>query len=169
MTQTDPVTRLLGYVIGPPIEFIGRRVERRVQRAMLDLPEPPWWAVPVTVAVAVAGTVAAQLGEGRGEPDPDPRRERERAEPEPEATAERGTTSASDDTEPVKDALETLEVAPPPVPEQDEVRAAYRRRALEAHPDQGGDAQEFIEVREAWEVVSERKQLSGGQNDDGGN
>jgi len=144
----DPVTRVLGYVLTPPIRFVGRRVERRVRRAVPVPPEPPWWAVPVLLVVAVA---AALVGS---------RSERERAEPEPEATAERGTTSASDDGRAVLEALERLEVAPPPVPEQEDVRAAYRRRALEAHPDQGGDAERFKEVRAAWETVAECEELS---------
>lgn len=39
--------------------------------------------------------------------------------------------------------------------DQDEVARAYRRRALETHPDQGGDAEEFLQVRHAWEVLGD--------------
>jgi DnaJ domain len=34
-----------------------------------------------------------------------------------------------------------------------EVKAAYRRRVTEAHPDQGGSAAEFIRVRAAYEIL----------------
>ena len=34
-----------------------------------------------------------------------------------------------------------------------EVKAAYRRRVTEAHPDQGGSAAEFIKVRAAYEIL----------------
>lgn len=35
-----------------------------------------------------------------------------------------------------------------------EVKKAYRKRALETHPDQGGNKEEFAEVAEAYEVLS---------------
>jgi len=35
----------------------------------------------------------------------------------------------------------------------DEIRAAYRRRALETHPDKGGNAELFREVKAAYEVA----------------
>lgn len=159
----DPVARALGYVLTPLVELVGRRVERRVRRALPAPPEPPRWAVPVVVVVAVVGAVAARLvveGDRGGDPHP-AGSESERAEPEPEATAERGTTSGSDeDAVAVEEALERLEVAPPPMPEPEDVRAAYRRRVLETHPDQGGDAERFIAVREAWETVAEGEELS---------
>jgi curved DNA-binding protein CbpA len=56
--------------------------------------------------------------------------------------------------------LETLNVEYPPVPEESEVRARYRSLALESHPDQGGDADRFIEVQKAWEVVTEGEELT---------
>ncbi len=34
-----------------------------------------------------------------------------------------------------------------------EVKAAYRRRVTEAHPDRGGSAAEFIKVRAAYEIL----------------
>jgi curved DNA-binding protein CbpA len=62
--------------------------------------------------------------------------------------------------------LETLDVEFPPAPSQEEVKAAYRERAVETHPDQGGDAERFIEVQEAWERLPEREELSdGGQEE----
>lgn len=36
-----------------------------------------------------------------------------------------------------------------------EIRTAYRRRALATHPDKGGDAQEFIRVSAAFEVLGD--------------
>lgn len=35
-----------------------------------------------------------------------------------------------------------------------EIKKAYRKRALETHPDQGGNKEEFAEVAEAYEVLS---------------
>eukprot|EP00928_Gymnodinium_smaydae_P038238 TRINITY_DN26416_c0_g1_i1.p1 TRINITY_DN26416_c0_g1~~TRINITY_DN26416_c0_g1_i1.p1 ORF type:complete len:511 (+),score=136.78 TRINITY_DN26416_c0_g1_i1:60-1592(+) len=37
-----------------------------------------------------------------------------------------------------------------------QIRTAYRRRALATHPDKGGSASEFLEVVEAFEVLSDR-------------
>lgn len=41
------------------------------------------------------------------------------------------------------------------------IKKAYRKRALETHPDQGGNKEEFAEVAEAYEVLSnpEKKQI----------
>jgi hypothetical protein len=139
-------------VVGPPVRWVGRRVERRVRRAVPDLPEPPWWVFPVLLGAAF---VSAILVEDRNRCD--------RAEPS--ASVERGTTSANGDAVGVVEALGTLDVEVPPVPSQEDVRAAHRRRALETHPDQGGDAEEFKDVQEAWEAVAEREELSGSQND----
>jgi ribosome-binding protein aMBF1 (putative translation factor) len=38
---------------------------------------------------------------------------------------------------------------------QEDIEAAYRERAKEAHPDTGGSKQEFLEVQEAYETLSE--------------
>lgn len=38
---------------------------------------------------------------------------------------------------------------------QEDIEAAYRERAREAHPDTGGSKQEFLEVQEAYETLSE--------------
>jgi len=38
----------------------------------------------------------------------------------------------------------------------EEIRAAYRRRVKEAHPDQGGDEDEFKRVREAYATAKQR-------------
>ena len=138
VTRNDPVTRLVGYVVGPPVEWIGRRVERRVRRAV---PVLPVWVVPVVVAISFVGAVVVQL---RANPFPG------RSEPEEPASEE----------DAVAEALETLNVEYPPVPEESEVRARYRSLALESHPDQGGDADRFIEVQKAWEVVTEGEELT---------
>ena len=37
------------------------------------------------------------------------------------------------------------------------VKAAFRRRAMETHPDQGGDAEEFKRVYAAWEFARSEK------------
>lgn len=38
----------------------------------------------------------------------------------------------------------------------DEVKAAYKKRALETHPDQGGDAEDFAQVLRAWKEAQKR-------------
>lgn len=42
-----------------------------------------------------------------------------------------------------------------------DIKKAYRKRALETHPDQGGNKEEFAEIAEAYEVLSnpEKKQI----------
>lgn len=168
MTETSLIDRVARAVLGPPVKWVGRRVERQARQAAPDLPEPPWWAVPVVVVGGVVGAVVVEVIGGREE-----RSARERATPEAAPTAERGTTTERDggksDAEEIVDALETLGVEFPPAPPQEAVRAAYRERAVETHPDQGGDAEAFIEVREAWERLPERQELSDGAADDGGN
>ena len=39
----------------------------------------------------------------------------------------------------------------------DEIKKAYRRRAKETHPDTGGNAQEFMAVKAAFEALCRRK------------
>merc|ERR1712125_3857 len=46
-----------------------------------------------------------------------------------------------------------LGLAPKATPEQ--IRAAYKRKALEAHPDKGGSAARFRQVLKAFETLSE--------------
>ncbi|HRG98876.1 MAG TPA: J domain-containing protein [Polyangiaceae bacterium] len=45
----------------------------------------------------------------------------------------------------------------PPSATEEEVKRAYRQRALETHPDRGGDAEAFRAVQRAYEVASARK------------
>lgn len=37
------------------------------------------------------------------------------------------------------------------------IRSAYRRRARESHPDHGGDAEEFHQVQEAWDILGDER------------
>lgn len=146
--------------------WVGRRLEERVKRVTPDLPEPPIWFAPVAVSVGMIGAIVAHVVKDRSGS--------ERATPEPEATVERGTTSERDeggqsDAEEIVEALETLGVEFPPAPPQEAIREAYREQALEAHPDQGGEAERFIEVREAWERLPERQELSDDSHDQRGN
>ncbi|MDP1826155.1 MAG: DnaJ domain-containing protein [Archangium sp.] len=39
----------------------------------------------------------------------------------------------------------------------DEVKLAFRKKALEHHPDQGGTTEAFLEVRRAWESIVKRR------------
>ena len=39
-------------------------------------------------------------------------------------------------------------------PSLDEIRAAYHRRAMETHPDRGGDQEEFLKVKHAYEYLT---------------
>jgi len=48
-------------------------------------------------------------------------------------------------------AYDVLGVAPDA--DEDALRRAYRRRLRETHPDTGGDAQAFVQVQRAWELV----------------
>lgn len=50
-----------------------------------------------------------------------------------------------------REALEVLGLEPPVTLE--EAREAYRRRALEHHPDRGGSHDDMLAVNEAWEAV----------------
>ncbi|WP_251344035.1 J domain-containing protein [Haloplanus halophilus] len=42
-----------------------------------------------------------------------------------------------------------------PTADADEVRAAYRRRVKDVHPDQGGDSESFRRLREAYDTAKE--------------
>jgi hypothetical protein len=45
----------------------------------------------------------------------------------------------------------------------EEVKAAFRRKALEHHPDQGGDAATFIAVKRAYDRIVRRRQSARGR------
>lgn len=45
----------------------------------------------------------------------------------------------------------------PPTASPDEVKRAYRKKALETHPDRGGDEAAFREVQRAYEVAFDRR------------
>jgi len=50
--------------------------------------------------------------------------------------------------------LQTLGLKPGQEYSPEEIKKAYRRRAKEAHPDAGGNAQDFMAVRAAWKALS---------------
>lgn len=64
-------------------------------------------------------------------------------------------TSAGDAAREPASVWATLGV--PPSATEEEVKRAYRQRALETHPDRGGDAEAFRAVQRAYEVASARK------------
>jgi len=37
--------------------------------------------------------------------------------------------------------------------DEDEIRKAFRKKALETHPDRGGNKEDFVKVREAYECL----------------
>jgi len=39
----------------------------------------------------------------------------------------------------------------------EDLKKAYKRRALETHPDSGGNQEDFLKVQEAWEVLSGKR------------
>lgn len=41
----------------------------------------------------------------------------------------------------------------------EEIRAAYKKRALETHPDKGGDPEEFLRVKQAYEAINSGKAI----------
>ena len=53
--------------------------------------------------------------------------------------------------------LQTLGLKPGQEYSPEEIRKAYRRRAKETHPDAGGNAQEFMAVKAAFEALCRRK------------
>lgn len=48
---------------------------------------------------------------------------------------------------------EDLDVTPESTPE--EIKKAYRKKARESHPDQGGDPEEFKKISKAYEILSD--------------
>ena len=40
---------------------------------------------------------------------------------------------------------------------QDEIKKAFRKKALKEHPDKGGDPEAFKEITVAWEVLGDAK------------
>lgn len=79
----------------------------------------------------------------RGEAPPPPPRERDaNAPPKPRPPTENAS------------AWEVLGLAPGS--SFDDVKRQFRKRALETHPDQGGDPDEFLAVRRAYERLAER-------------
>lgn len=90
----------------------------------------PWWA-------------RAWKSVLRGDPVPPPPRERPpRAKPSAEA--------------PTQPASAWAVLGLEPGASRDAVLRAFRRRALETHPDRGGDPDDFLAVRRAYERLLER-------------
>lgn len=52
-----------------------------------------------------------------------------------------------------------------PAADPNEVRRAFRRRAVETHPDRGGDPAEFRQVREAYERLTRRQSVAAAYTD----
>ena len=52
----------------------------------------------------------------------------------------------------MKNYYETLEVEPNASFGQ--IKAAYRKKALQCHPDRGGSHVEMVKINEAWEILS---------------
>lgn len=46
----------------------------------------------------------------------------------------------------------------PPTATEDEIRKAYRKMAMETHPDKGGDEEQFKKVLDAYEILTGKKQ-----------
>ena len=78
----------------------------------------------------------------RGEPAPPP----------PKTRAERTQLTPDADNKP--SAWSVLGLVPGASP--DELKQAYRKRVLETHPDQGGDAERFQEVQRAYDKLKLR-------------
>ncbi len=78
----------------------------------------------------------------RGEPAPPP----------PKARSERTELKPESDNRP--SAWSVLGLSPGSSP--DELKQAYRKRALETHPDQGGDAERFQQVQRAYDRLKSR-------------
>lgn len=51
-------------------------------------------------------------------------------------------------TDPVREAFDTLDISA--TADENRIESAYRERVKEVHPDQGGDREDFTEVREAY-------------------
>ncbi|ERG93761.1 J domain-containing protein [Haloquadratum walsbyi] len=61
--------------------------------------------------------------------------------------------SAAHQTAAKQEVYEILEIEPGV--SQEDIKAAYRERARETHPDTGGSKEEFLEVQEAYDTLSE--------------
>ncbi|KNH09103.1 DnaJ domain-containinging protein, partial [Perkinsela sp. CCAP 1560/4] len=73
----------------------------------------------------------------------------------PLCTTSRALYSRQGDT---KDFYTLLGVSKTATPE--EIKKAYRRKAIEKHPDQGGSSEEFTKINEAYSVLSDSSKRS---------
>mmetsp|Transcript_101741 Transcript_101741/g.258657 ORF Transcript_101741/g.258657 Transcript_101741/m.258657 type:complete len:229 (-) Transcript_101741:91-777(-) len=92
------------------------------------------------------------------------REKRARAHAARRALGESTSTNLADFLGPTQSELYKL-IAVPEQCSQQELQAAYKRRALEEHPDKGGDQASFIRVAQAYETL--RKNESGGADSEG--
>jgi hypothetical protein len=145
--------------VEPAVLRLGQLVERRVYRVGSQLPDPPRWIGAAAAVAAGVLSLSAWLIEGRDETAS------ERATAEPERCSD--PSEPSDDVQEVVEALDTLGVEYPPVPDESDAREAWRERAVETHPDAGGDAEAFKEAREAWVRIETGEELSAGRDDGG--
>lgn len=145
--------------VEPVVLRLGQLVERRVHRVGSQLPDPPRWTGAAAAVTAGVLSLSAWLIEGRNETAS------ERATAEPERCSD--PSEPSDDVQEVVEALDTLGVEYPPVPDESDAREAWRERAVETHPDAGGDAEAFKEAREAWVRIETGEELSAGRDDGG--
>lgn len=157
---TAPVVRgVKALVARHVLEPIHAALRRRVEA----LPEPPMWVAPLVTVLGVLFTVIVTILAGQRQDDQQSSRRAGRGDRVDEDERQRQRDDQRDDqggedegNDDLGEALEMLEVEYPPAPDRDEVKAAYREKAVETHPDQGGDARKFIRVRSAWETVRDR-------------
>lgn len=156
---TAPVLRavkaLFARCVLDPAARRVQAVEAALGRRVAALPEPPAWIAPLVPILGIVFTIIVTYISGQ-------RQEARRGErgdrvDEGERQRQRGADVDEDESsDDLGEALDTLEVEYPPAPDRDEAKAAYREKAVETHPDQGGDARKFIRVRSAWETVRDR-------------
>lgn len=145
--------------VEPVVYRLGQLAERRVRRVGRELPEPPRWIGAAAVVVTGALSLSAWLVEERRSSST----ASERATAEPERGSD--PSEPSESVRELARALDTLGVEYPPVPDESDARAAWRREARKRHPDAGGDAEAFKEAQAAWERVEEGGELSAGNAD----
>lgn len=143
--------------VEPVVWRLGQLVEDRVRRVGRELPEPPRWLGIAVIAVGGVLSLSAWVI-GAGDETAS-----ERATAKPERCSD--PSEPSEEVRELARALDTLGVSYPPVPTESDAREAWRERAVEAHPDGGGDAEAFKKAREAWVRIETGEELSGWHDD----